>query len=188
MTKAETVREGSRGPLGLLPHPRRHHLSGCPTAGCLPLLGGRGGGHRTGSRRPEAPGFDPAALSLASTLASTCWPWLSFQDKTVRAFSGIVCDPAPGIDKARVSARPSDLGRAILSYYTVGTGRGGVQVQVTCLESSSRPSWVCLDFGVTVWEGRSSRCSSAVMNPTSICEDAGSMPGLAQWVKDLALP
>jgi len=33
----------------------------------------------------------------------------------------------------------------------------------------------------------SSHCGSAVMNPTSIHEDMGSTPGLAQWVKDLAL-
>ena len=38
---------------------------------------------------------------------------------------------------------------------------------------------------IKVW---SSHCGSEVMYPTSIHEDSGLIPGLAQWVKDLALP
>ena len=34
----------------------------------------------------------------------------------------------------------------------------------------------------------SSHCGSVVMNPTSILEDAGLLPGLASWVKDPVLP
>ena len=42
--------------------------------------------------------------------------------------------------------------------------------------------------GVSKILDKSSCCGSAVMNRPSIHEDMGLMPGLAQWVKDLAFP
>ena len=45
----------------------------------------------------------------------------------------------------------------------------------------------CFDF-IKIERGWSSHCDSVVTNLTNVCEDAGSIPGLAQWVKDLALP
>ena len=43
------------------------------------------------------------------------------------------------------------------------------------------------DAGVKVLGNGSSRCGSAVTNPTSNHKDVGLIPGLAQWVKYLAL-
>ena len=45
---------------------------------------------------------------------------------------------------------------------------------------------IWLNYLSNIW--RSFYCGSAVMNPTSIHEDTGSIPGLIQWVKDPVLP
>ena len=38
------------------------------------------------------------------------------------------------------------------------------------------------------WIEEATRCCSVVMNPISIHEDASSIPGIDQWVKNLVLP
>ena len=45
----------------------------------------------------------------------------------------------------------------------------------------------CIGLGVLIIELSSSHHGSVINELTSIHEDTGSIPGLAQWVKDLAL-
>ena len=60
------------------------------------------------------------------------------------------------------------------------------------MEGSSLCREQKLESKENLWGGGSkkgsSRCASAVTNQTRIHEDAGSIPGLVQWAKDLVLP
>ena len=88
----------------------------------------------------------------------SCFPALS---------TGLPASPSP-LDKPQVSSQRGP------SLFTVFLGPEGLEGDGQEQLSSFR-----------VWH---SPCGSVVMNWTWIHEDAGSIPGFTQWVKDLALP
>ena len=53
---------------------------------------------------------------------------------------------------------------------------------MTCLKKDYG-DWL-IKKNIYLW---SSRCGTAEMNPISIHEDVGSIPGLAQWIGDVVL-
>ena len=77
--------------------------------------------------------------------------------------------------KHTISLQSALKGREYRSFYTLNrTGKyhlNGKEVKTSQLKS----------------EFRSSHHGSAEISPTSIHEDAGSIPGLTQWVKEPAL-
>ena len=95
----------------------------------------------------------------------------SFYEYSYKYYLGIVyltALSAPGCTGNQPSKSMSP-GGCILG---VGTPIGqvvGLRIKTTCPSGSPH-------------------CGSEVMNPTNIHEEAGSIPGPDQWVKDLALP
>ena len=75
----------------------------------------------------------------------------------------------------------SRIGKCIEIESSLVVARAGVGVTANGYRISTLGDKNILKLG-------SSYCDSVETNLTSIHEDEGSIPGLAQWVKDLVLP
>ena len=85
-------------------------------------------------------------------------------------------------------------------YFVSGGFLWKLRCQVSYLSQSNQERAGALDLHSSGFGGSrelypdqerqegSSHCGSAVMNQTSMHEDVGAIPGLAQWFKDLVLP